>query len=385
MASFVRGSLTTDTVNVDEPLNISKPIRIALLGSAKTGKTSIVSKLDQGIYTDTYYPTNRVNPSMFTFVAESEYSRSLLNSTGGLDCPPNVVLSPVLKDMKKVPSPSKRGKTAIDSNGLEVIVYNRTDFYRTYNYKDNKKGLPEVTPILVELIDTPAYKSDFIPFLESSLYTNLEKDVLRNLANEPRRHVLTMPLLVASGAGELNGSIDGYFYVYSAIPSYNPPTYHSSNTGNEENSLKVLQRIRESIDEAWKEFYTYKMKWEEGKETDIYSFKGALKNFMSNKNVDEIENKKLSKRKYYKDLLDYPTDPSDPYSPPPTWIICTHCKSHLASSNMIEEGAKLAEEWGCGYISLDISDNMVEVALSLIIRDLSERKRLQRLREANGK
>lgn len=379
MASLIRStSLTSDAFNTDIPVNNSSPIRIALLGAEKTGKTSIITKLEQGIYTDTYYPTNRVNTSMFAYTASTEYGKLLMSSNGGFGQMETIVLSPVLYNMKKSFVP-KRSKAVTTTNGKEVIIHNKTELYRSYTYKEDKAL--HVTPVLVEMIDTPAYKSNFIPFLESSLYTNLDKDILKNLANEPRRHVLTMPLLVASGAGELNGMVDGYFYVYSAVPSYNPPTYDEHKQDDTTNSLEVLKKIKASIDEAWKEFYTYKVKWEQGKESDIYSLKGALKNLVSSKTVDEIQSSKMNNRGFYKTLLEYPTDPSDPSCPPPIWIICTHCKNQLASQTLIADGKRMASEWRCGFAAIDITDNSVENTVALMIREIAERKRLQKLAE----
>lgn len=369
--------LTGEAFDVNIPINNTSPIRIALLGGEKTGKTSIITKLEQNIYTDTYYPTNRVNTSMFAYTPATEYGKLLMSSAGGFGTLETIVLSPVLFNMKKSLIP-KRPKAVVAADGKEVNVSNSTDLYRSFTYKDDKAI--HVTPVLVEMIDTPAYKSDFIPFLESSLYTNLHKDVLKNLANEPRRHVLTMPLLVASGAGELNGLVDGYLYVYSAVPSYNPPTYDNPKQ-QETSSLEILKRIKASIDEAWKEFYTYKVKWEQGKEADIYSLKGALKNLVSSKTVGEIESRKISNRGYHKTLMDYPKDPGDPSCPPPIWIICTHCKNPLASQNLITDGKQMASQWGCGFAAIDITDNSVENILALMIREISERKRLQRLRD----
>lgn len=393
MASFVRNNPLNnggETFRVDVPVNISCPIRIALLGAGKTGKTSIVSKLVQGIYTDTYYPTVRTNSNMFTFYPNSLTSQLVLQSKGDLyklNLSDNeVVLSSLLQSMRK-PSISRRGRAASDTVGTEIVIHEKNDIFKTYNYKSDlgDHEPSHITPILVELIDTPAYRANYIPFLESSLYTDLGKDVLKNLANEPRRDVLTMPLLVASGAGELNGAIDGYFYVYSAIPSYNPPAYEnsvnndaSSATSNDEDSLSTLHRIKSSIDEAWKEFYTFKRTWEEGKETDIYSFKDSLKNFLTNKNPDTEESKRQSKRKFYTHLFDNPSDPSDPNSPPPIWIICTHCKSPLKSPKLIEGGKKMAKKCKSGFIAIDITDDSVEDTLALMIKEITIRRKLRK-------
>lgn len=387
MASFVRNNPLNNpdgSFRLDVPVNSAAPIRIALLGGGKTGKTSIVSKLVQGIYTDTYYPTVRTNSSLFSYCPVGKHGIDVLQSKGDLHKLnlSNVVLSPVLANLRR-PSISKRGRAASDSTGTEIMVHEKNELYKTYNYKsdfNNKDSPTRITPILVELIDSPAYKTNYIPFLETSLYMNLGKDVLKNLANEPRRDVLTMPLLVASGASELNGAIDGYFYVYSAIPSYNPPAYEEniSPSTEPEDSLSTLKRIKNSVDEAWKEYYTFKSTWEQGKETDIYSVKDAIKNFLTNKNIDEEETKRQNNRKYYTHLLENPSDPSDPNSPPPIWIICTHCNSPLLSPNLVEAGKKMAREWKCGFIAIDITDDTVEDTLALMIKEIALRKKLRK-------
>ena len=42
-----------------------------------------------------------------------------------------------------------------------------------------KVGNNDVGPILVELIDTPSFNpQQVVPFLEASLYTNLDKEIL---------------------------------------------------------------------------------------------------------------------------------------------------------------------------------------------------------------
>ncbi|CAH6719125.1 uncharacterized protein CLIB1444_02S01508 [[Candida] jaroonii] len=387
MASFVRNNpINNDNFRIDTPQNSSSPIRIAFLGDCKTGKTSIISKLSQGVLTDTYYPTIRTNSNLLTFFPESPQSLKVLDPSfkDFTSIDDNLNLSPVLKRIaSKGNKIFKRKRTASDSTGTEIIVHSKNDYYRSYNYKKEigKASSPHVTPIFVELIDTPPFKSDVVPFLESSLYTNLDKDILKNLANEPRRDVSTMPLLVASGAGDLNSLIDGYFFVYSAVPSYQPPSYEESssvNSTNDPDSLQTIIRLKHSLDDAWKEFYTFKKNWEQGKEADIYSIKDALKNVFFNKSISEVESDKLSKRKFYKDLLELPKDPANPNSAPPIWIICTHVKSHLASPILIEEGKKYAKKWDYGFIGIDITEDL-DVVISLMIREIVERKILQKL------
>lgn len=387
MASFVRNNpMNIDSFRVDRPENSSHPIRVAFLGDCKTGKTSIISKLSQGVLTDTYYPTIRTNSNLLTFFPESSESLNVLNPSfkdfNSVD--EGIYLSPVLKKIAtKSNKIFKRSRTASDSAGTEIVVHSKNDYYRTFNYKKEigKSGAPRITPIFVELIDTPPFKSDVVPFLESSLYTNLDKDILKNLANEPRRDVSTMPLLVASGAGDLNSQIDGYFFVYSAVPSSQPPSYEESSsvdsTNDPADTLQTVVRLKHSLDDAWKEFYTFKKNWEQGKEADIYSIKDALKNVFFNKSLSEVESDKLSKRKFYKDLLELPKDPAHPDSAPPIWIICTHVKSHLASPLIIEEGRKYAKKWDYGFIGIDIADDL-DVVISLMIREIVERKMLQK-------
>lgn len=403
MASFVRNNpINIDNFKIDVPSNESSPIRIAVLGDVKTGKTSFISKLVQGVYTDTYYPTIRINSSLLTFHPESDACLKILNpqfnnfhshlfphyNANGSNN--KIVFSQLLTNVFNRPTTSsKRGRTASDGGGTEIVIHSKNKYYRTFSYKDEitKQTEPHITPILVELIDTPAFKSDVVPFLESSLYMELDKSILKNLANEPRRDVLTMPLLVASGAGELNGAIDGYFLVYSAIPSYNPPSYEeiinpSSSSAVASDSLLTLKKIKSSLEDAWKEFYTFKKNWNEGKEADIYSIKDALKTIFSTKEPTD-ESSLMAKRKFYTELLPNPSDPSDPYSPPPIWIICTHCNSALASQILILNGKETARNWHCGFISVDVTTDDLDIVVSLMIRDVVERKQLQKLKDAH--
>lgn len=372
------------------PINDTTPIRVAVLGGSKTGKTSFVSKLTQGIFSDTYYPTIKNNTSLFAFNPR-EIARYILGSKELLGRNiGRVVLSKVLQS---VTSNFSNVSAVTGPNLQDITINSSNNTFISYNYKqDDESKLPHITPILVEIIDTPAFNpNQTVPFLEASLYMNLDKSVLKNLANEPRRPVSTNPLLVASGAGELNGSIDGYFYVYSAIPSYNPPGYDavasednsnnsSSNSSSaNNNSFLLLETIKAALDDAWMEFYTFKQKWEEGKETDLYSLKNAVKTVLFNKNIDEDEKDKFSKRKFYKDLMELSKNPADANSPPPIWIICTHCDSPLASPNLIQDGINLSRNWECGFIALDLNSGYDdEKALALMIREITHRRMLQK-------
>lgn len=385
--SLLKKSHVPDVVT---PVNDSSPLRVAFLGGPRSGKTAIISKLTLGQFHDTYYPTRQTHPILHTFHPSQELPRSLLDETDATHAlrlvtqRPNVLLSPVIYQaysrLMKTPKSAPEGSN-------EVVVDSTNAFYKCYHHKSELGGgyvPPHISPVLVELIDTPAFNPDqVVPFLEASLYIKLDKEILRNLANEPRRPVSTNPLLVASGASALNGAVDGYFFVYSAIPSYNPPAYDaifdSVPAADDDTTFDLLNTIKVALDEAWKEYNMFKSRWEEGKESDIFLFKSALKNIWQERNLLDIEASRMQMRveSTRLQLLENSVDPADPSCPPPIWVICTHTKSSLASPKLIEDGLKLSKFWRCGYVGLDAADDDIDECLSLMVREILERKNLQ--------
>ncbi|KAG5419455.1 hypothetical protein I9W82_003222 [Candida metapsilosis] len=329
-----------------KPLNLSNPIRLAFLGGARAGKSSIISKLILGNFRETYYPTTTLNPNLFNYEPSSEVAKDILRgkelvSNSHLQLPPNI----------------EENKVA--AAAAAAAASSKSIFKKNQYYISSASG---TTPILVELIDTPSYNPDkTVPYLEASLYTNLDKDVLHNLANEPRRPVSTSPLLVASGASELNGDVNGYFFVYSAIPSFAPPGYGESDVGGglpKNHTFNLLPSMKTTLDEAWDEYISFKENWKRGQEADVFSFKNALKSFWkANDSSVQVESSTDVKSKS-----------------PPIWIVCTHVKSDLASSQLIAKGKELSKEWKCGFIAIDCLNDIDEV-LSLMIRDIIQGKK----------
>lgn len=423
-------------LSINTPQNDDRPIRIALLGGAKSGKTSIISKLSLGGFRDTYYPTHQTQPILFHFIPQSILSRCILderdvtNTLGYISQHrPRLIVSPVIYQAYSKLSQSSSKEIHKKHEPINnVIVNSSNQYYTTYRSSSTSSSSyvpPEVSPILVELIDTAAFNPDqVVPFLEASLYIKLDREILKNLANEPRRPVSTNPLLVASGASELNGSVDGYLFVYSAIPSYNPPSYneifesapstnddsmtrgtsfesqesHESQNPNKsyesldgstktltitnspgDTTFNLLSIMKVALNEAWKEYNNYKTRWEQGKESDIFSFKSALKSLWNEKNLSQIEATRNEIRQNVTKLklIDNSIDPADPSCPPPIWIVCTHTLSHLASPKLIEDGMKLSKFWKCGFIDIDVSNDNIDESLALIIREILERKKLQ--------
>lgn len=262
---------------------------------------------------------------------------------------------------------------------------------------------PRYTPISIDIVDTPGFNPDMVvPFLEVSLFTRLDKRVLRGLADEPRQPVSTTSMLVASGASELNAKIDGYIFVYSAVPELNqeidPPEYNdiknsSQNTGSDNDTpvlrkdswssynkmsdggFSLLEIMRNCILDAWTEFRDHERRWEMGKEGDVYSF---VYNFKSMWKAEKQRRTKLAElRSFNQKLSSLDLDPSSPDSPPPCLIICTHLHDAMASPVLVEWGRSLATKWKCGYVALDnMDDYNVDVATSLIIREIVEKNKL---------
>lgn len=361
------------------PINDTEPVRIACLGGPRTGKTAFILKLAEGTFRDTYYPLRKTIPILFTYSATDFYLRVFLSEANpkeslqaSLACT-DLLLSPVISDSLVRASVRKPTPTALAEKGVAVIA---NKYYASY--RDAESGELKVTPILCELIDTPAFNtSQFVPFLEASLYAKLSKDILRNLADEPRQPVNTEPLLVASGAGELNGTVDGYFFFYSAVPSVQPPNYGeepSTQNAPLQTSLSFFPAMKAGLDEAWSEYYTYRTRWEQGKEKDMFSLKSALLNVFDRTGQLKQD---IPKGK----LLATSLDPANPQCPPPIWIICTHKNLPLASPKLVNDGKELAQQWRCGFVALDVTED-VDVMISLMVREVSERKALQKQRRS---
>lgn len=368
--------------NVDDYVNHSSPIRFAMFGGAKTGKTSTVSKLALGNFSDTYYPTIRTNPVLINYNTSTPEARMILDDTdvehtlNVLSKDPLLLLSPAIyQSYSKIPQNGKKiasGKLNLNSKNQYYMSY----FFDT-DLEVEEYVPPHISPILVDLIDTPAFDPQrVVPFLEISLDSNLGPKTLRGLADAPRTPVSTSPLLVASGASELNGNVDGYFLTYSAVPSHQPPSYEeiSSPVEDPETCFAFLQNIKDALYEAWREYISFKIRWQLGKESDIFSFKSALKNMWQEPEA-EADLIALSKDI---NLCDVPEDPSDPNSHPPIWILCTHTAHPLALPMLIEGGIQLARTWKCGFIGIDNTEDGAEVALAAAIREVIERKKMQK-------
>ena len=266
---------------------------------------------------------------------------------------------------------------------------------------------PSYAPIPIDIIDTPGFNPQMVvPFLEVSLFRNLDKSILRGLANEPRQPVSTRTLLVASGASELNGKIDGYILVYSAVPEllhYNlslPPEYEgdgdetdhlpkeketsapppapSTSTESILGGFPILSNIRACILDAWAEYVNYKEAWEEGKEDDIYSLLHNFKNIWKSQESESSKNSKIKDLRSFKTTLpEIDLNPASPTSPPPCIIVCTHVDEPLASPVLIKKGRDLATQWNCGFVGVNnIEDYNVDVALSMIIKEIVEKEKL---------
>lgn len=402
---------------VDAPINSKDPVRLAFLGGPRSGKTALISKLTTGTYSDTYYPLRQTIPVLFNYAPSTKELETILDETLAARAleivlkQDNVLASPVVYNALRQGYKKTSALPLVESESITVTANN--SYYASYRRISAGRKQSGVTPILTELIDTAAFNpSQIVPFLEASLYIKLDRDILHNLADLPRQPVSANPLIVASGASELNGSVDGYFLVYNAIPTTQPPSYEeahppsaadgddsSSNasvesaesyhkdgtlksltihTNAQDQTFSLLPIMKEALDEAWKEYYTYKKRWEMGEERDVFSFKSAFKNMWTETNNTQprVPENKIQ-------LMDTSVDPASPLCPPPIWIVCTNLKSPLASPKLIKDGKSLAKLWRCGFIALDSSDN-VEELLALMIRELVERRNLQKNRKLRG-
>lgn len=441
-----------------------RPIRVAVLGGDSTGKTSFVSRLTLNIVHEVHYPTRDQTNWLFDFIPHSPIARAILDAEPherlAVRTPGSQVLEPIFSspsvtdhillsplvfqsftdDFTHVRSQSKARTLSYirpDSKRKKPHLYRYSNNNSGKDGDANDKGIylrgpkfhdrtnddelpmnyipPVYSPISIDIIDTPGFKPEMVvPFLEVSLFANLDKSILRGLADEPRQPVSTTSLLVASGASELNGKIDGYVFVYSAIPELShfiePPLYDSKDeispgekepstptteassktnfswsnyTKLKDGGYSLLDVIRDCVLDAWAEFRDYQRRWEMGQEDDVYSLFYTLKHMW--KNEKERNNKLQELRSYKTTVNSIETDPSSPDSPPPCLIICTHAHDSLASPLLIDRGRQLATQWKCGFVALDnLEDYNVDVALSMLIREIAEKEKLLMNRPARS-
>ncbi|QLL31331.1 hypothetical protein HG536_0B01940 [Torulaspora globosa] len=440
-----------------------RPIRLAVLGGELTGKTSFTSGLTVNIVHEVHYPTRQQSNWLFDYLPRTASAKALLDGqaherillrTQGSQTPeplfsspclsPHLMLSPLLyqaflDDYARVKD-QHRNRSA---NHIKHVELKRQDnpFYKYLpsqesdleearplntatnsdinilrsaelgsTSKPNSLDValklpdnyipPEYTPIAIDIIDTPGFNPDMVvPFLEVSLFSRLDKRVLRGLAEEPRMPVSTTSMLVASGASELNAKIDGYLFVYSAVPELSndisPPDYGdtkksdsedeiqttvsgdfwSANSKRTDGGFSLLEVMRNCILEAWTEFGDYKKRREDDKEGDVYSLAYAFKSVWK---TEKQRRAKLAElRNPNSKLKSLDLDPSSPHSPPPCLILCTHAHDPMSSPRLIELGQALAAEWRCGFAAVDSMDDYnVDVAMSLIIREVVEKNKL---------
>lgn len=256
------------------------------------------------------------------------------------------------------------------------------------NYPNYKP--PVSTPILIELIDTPGVQQDdLIPFLERSLDCRLSKDVLNNLANDYNTNFRSRvkPLITGSGISDLNASINGYLLCYSCVPetestNVKPPMYDEEPAptapGGKTDNIEVLKSLYFSISEAWKEWTTYHVNWEIGKEYDSLSLATSIKQMWKKKELPMMEIKDFGDlTSEQKKRLEKYIDKSGIPKRPPIVIACTHIDSPYASPLLVQRGRELANEWRCSFVEMSCNYDAdkwcnVEEAMALLVRESSD-------------
>ncbi|CCH61855.1 hypothetical protein TBLA_0F03170 [Henningerozyma blattae CBS 6284] len=416
----------------------NRPLQLAVLGASGVGKSTLVSRVTVHHAPTAHHPTTQHSSWLAHYEPHSPLARTLLDPqpqrrlclrTPSSICPDPLFASPCLgltllgplvysafldeyteassqlqlQLQPQVPSLSlsqtqtraqahnsliQTRQSSIRS-GSHMRLPMRSDYTLPANYIP-----PHFHPITLDIIDTKPYDpASVVPFLEVSLFSrNLGKNVLHNLADSPRHPVSTSALLVASGASELNANIDGYLLVYSAVPELNrrsqPPAYGNSNSNemqgegahDDDGGLATVRDVRDAIIEAWTEYRDYKARWVKGQESDVYSLAHSWKT------IWHTPSQELAKEKTRHDLRTFQTslqpldlNPRSPESPPPMIVVCTHATSPRASDALIQRGLQLANSWDCSFVALDSIDNLnVDVAFSLLIREIVEKQILQR-------
>ncbi|XBW38317.1 hypothetical protein QEN19_003906 [Hanseniaspora menglaensis] len=240
---------------------------------------------------------------------------------------------------------------------------------------------PYISNILIDIIDTPPFNvTSMIPFLEVSLFReNLGVPYLHEERMKKNYNENVGTMLTFSGSSELNGKIDAYVLVYSCYPvETEPPIYHiesnestgdnNSDQNSNENGdvlLKDIITMKEILVDAWRSYREYKLAWEQGNEGDVYSVMYNLRKKWEKIPLSQSKQKKKDK------MIDEDM--------PPIVIVATHTLAELTSPILLEEGKKLAMEWGCSFIAVDnYHDYQCEEALGVIVAESVEYRKKER-------
>lgn len=321
---------------------------------------------------------------------------SVSNSTNSLkplrtsDTSNSVLINPTLSPVSTFPSLNASASHDVFHNNVDSIL-EEDDIIPIYDASHNfsvtkEQTLKKYTPILpkmysppfisnilIDIIDTPAFNvSTMIPFLEVSLFRdNLGVPYLQEERNKRDYNENVGTMLTFSGSSELNGKIDAYVLVYSCYPTETePPMYNSESNSlpmtnsddrshdrshdTQEHLLKDIVTMKEMLVDAWRNYKQYVDAWKEGNEGDVYSLMYNLR-----KKWDKIPlaNKTGRHSKIDEDM-------------PPIVIVATHTLAELSSPLLLEEGKKLAIEWGCSFIAVDnYIDYQCEEALGVIVAE----------------
>ncbi|KAH3668117.1 hypothetical protein OGAPHI_001871 [Ogataea philodendri] len=386
-----------------------RPLRFALLGPHNSSKSSIVSIVSSHKSLGNYYPTIQNSPTLLQFQPSNQRTRALLDvnitykeleELHLVDSPDIQLTDVVISAVKKTQSKNTSSESVLartlnyydlDYSGIDgsasplssrMSPLQFGSMHSPFNSPYERAGMhsilgtpetdleggpqPYTTPILLELIDTPGVQpDDLIPFLERSLDSRLARDVLRNLAEDNDGELgraRVKPLLIGSGISDLNGTMDGYLICYSCVPETQmdspPPSYYEEDIPQPSaplQPLEIVKAIKTTLEDAWKEYLRYHHNWEVGKEYDVFSLNRSLKTLWSKSKIAQ-------------------TDPEATYLPPIT-IAVTHCDHELASPVLIEEGRKLAAQWGFAFVQVECPfENWknVEECIGLMIRESIE-------------
>ncbi|AMD18793.1 HBL109Wp [Eremothecium sinecaudum] len=416
-------------------MSTDRPIRLAFLGGTCTGKTSLLSRLTIDLVREVHYPTKKQSNWLFTFKPHSRIARAILDekvheryyyengnviSEAVFKSPSindNVLLSPlvyqsIIEDYNYVKSATRNGQRLSDAKGnlrsentyYQYITSTEGSSHHESCWETSPTDIPlnyvppEYSDIAIDVIDTPGFDPNMVvPFLEVSLFRNLDSSILRGLADQPREPVSTQSMLVASGSAELNGKVDGYILVYSALPELtqsDPPPYDepelsafrsqkqtpystTSAHKHKDGGFSLLKSIKDCFLDAWTEFRNYQRNCDVEKECDIYSLSFPFKQTWKTESQSSDRANESGSFKSHLEQLDL--NPESPDSPPPILIVCTHVMNPLHSPLLIEEGKNLAIEWNCAFVAVDsMLDVNVDIALACIIRDIIEKEKLMK-------
>ncbi|GMF05664.1 unnamed protein product [Ambrosiozyma monospora] len=175
----------------------------------------------------------------------------------------------------------------------------------------------------------------------------------------------------------LDLSPPAYSDVIEQDNKFKSPSANAANEPTGFEAIEILKSLHVTLEEAWKEYLKYYENWVTDKEFDVFSLNQTFKNLWKRNNNSSHNARSKAGASHKQNSMNLDVNEFLP----PIVIAVTHVDHELASPILIQEGRKLAKEWGTGFVEVSCEFenwNNVEEVMALMIRESIENKKTKK-------